>query len=257
MTHVRTSRPADDVLLIELDRSERHNALDLDATAELVAAFTEVAERVVIISGRDPGRFCAGADLEIDDRQRLAVSDRLYELYELMVRLPSPIIAAIDGPAVGGGAQLAVACDVRIASQRSSFRFLGVGHGLVVGAWALPALVGRGVAFDLCATMRTITAGEAARVGLVNRVVDDPKSAAVELAKRLLASDAGALTRLKATIAIGDRESALAAERAGNRATWDGRRPPPINPEDPISPEDRPSPSGAGRPSESHRDGPR
>jgi enoyl-CoA hydratase/carnithine racemase len=212
-------------MLIELNRPQHHNALDAEVVARLTAAFDEPGARAIILTSRHPHMFCAGADLSISDEERVVVSENLYELYETMIRLPIPIIAAIGGHAVGGGAQLAIACDLRVASPKASFRFLGVGHGLAVGAWALPRLVGAGRAFELCATMRQVAAEEAARVGLVNLVTDDPLASAMQLAAQLIEYDAGALARIKAVLAIDDVLAALAHERVENRATWDGRRP--------------------------------
>ena len=151
---VRTSWPLADVMLIELNRPQRHNALDAEMVSRLTAAFDEPGARAVILTSSHPDTFCSGADLSISNDERVVVSERLYGLYETIVRLPIPVIAAIGGHAIGGGAQLAIACDLRIASPQASFRFLGVGHGLVVGAWALPRFVGAGRAFELCATMR-------------------------------------------------------------------------------------------------------
>jgi enoyl-CoA hydratase/carnithine racemase len=222
---VRTSWPFADVMLIELNRPQRHNALDAEMVSRLTAAFNEPGARAVILTSSHADTFCSGADLSVSNDERVVVSERLYGLYETMVRLPIPIIAAIGGHAIGGGAQLAIACDLRIASPHASFRFLGVGHGLVVGAWALPRLVGAGRAFELCATMRPVAADEAARVGLVNLVADDPAAAAMQLAAQLVEFDAGALARIKEVIAIDDRLDALSHERTGNQATWDGRPP--------------------------------
>jgi len=222
---VRTSWPRADVMRIELNRPQRHNALDAEMVSRLSAAFIEPDARAVILTSSRSNTFCSGADLSISNNERVVVSERLYELYETIVRLPIPVIAAIGGHAIGGGAQLAIACDLRVASPQASFRFLGVGHGLVVGAWALPRLVGAGRAFELCATMRPVAADEAARVGLVNLVADDPAEAAMQLAAQLVEYDARALARIKEVIAMDDRLDALSHERSGNQATWDGRRP--------------------------------
>jgi enoyl-CoA hydratase/carnithine racemase len=220
---VRARSPLAGVLLIELNRPERHNALDLDVVSRLTSLLSEPEARAVILTSSRADVFCSGADRSIGDDERVDLSDRLYQLYETMVRLPIPIIAAIGGHAIGGGAQLAIASDLRIASPRASFRFVGPGHGLAIGAWRLPRLVGVGAAFELCATMRDVDADEAARLGLVNHVDEDPVAAALELAGQLVELDAGALARIKAVIAIDDVHAALAHERAGNRVSWDGR----------------------------------
>jgi enoyl-CoA hydratase len=220
---VRVERPSEDVLCLWLDRPEKRNAIDDCMVSEVMRALRSCAARAVVLGSSDRRCFCGGADLSLSDRERANVSDRLYELYEHMVRLPAPIIAAIEGPAVGGGAQLAVAADLRIASANASLRFVGPGHGLAIGAWALPGLVGRGRAVDLSLTMRPIGAAEALEAGLVNRVDDDPKRAALEMAAGFAELDEGAVRRVKAVAhrATGTL-GALADERRRNRTAWSG-----------------------------------
>src|SRR3712207_3254402 len=140
-----------------------------------------------------------------------------------MVRLPVPIVVAIDGPAVGAGMQLAVAADLRVAGPQAKMRVVGPGHGLAVAAWGLPSLVGRGRAVDLCLTMRAVGAGEANAMGLVDRVERDPGGAAVELASALAGLDPAAVGRVKRVVveAAGHLD-ALREERSGNRVAWSG-----------------------------------
>lgn len=216
----------DGVLLLLLDRPERRNAIDRALVEALVAALEEPASAVVLGS-TDPRWFCAGADLLIADAERAGVSDRLYELYERMLTLPAPIVAAVGGPAVGGGAQLAAAADLRVAGHDTRIRFAGSGHGLAVGSWVLPSLVGRGRALDLCMTTREVHAAEALAIGLVDRVVDDPLTAAVELAAFLASADASALDRVKSTVIdTCGLAASLERERRGN-AAWAGAAPAP------------------------------
>lgn len=222
---LRLSEPREGVLRIELDRPDRHNAVDLDMVSQLHQAFGGLDARIVILGASRRGQFCSGADITVPNHDRVAVSDRLYELYELMIESPAVIICAVGGPAVGGGAQLAVASDVRIVAPDAQFRFVGAGHGLAVGAWALPGLVGRGVAFELCTTMRAVGADEAVRIGLATSIADDPLSAAMALAEDLVALDADALVRIKRVTRPAGLLDALHAERSGNRQTWDGRPP--------------------------------
>src|SRR3712207_5797624 len=117
-----------------------------------------------------------------------------------MVRLPVPIVVAIDGPAVGAGMQLAVAADLRVAGPQAKMRVAGPGHGLAVAAWGLPSLVGRGRAVDLCLTMRAVGAQEASAMGLVDRVGRDPGGMAVELATELAGLDSAAVSRVKRVV---------------------------------------------------------
>lgn len=215
-------RPSDGVLALWLDRPERRNALDGPLVSALQDALTDDAARAVVIASADPRSFCAGADLAIADEDRARLSDALYALYEQIVRIPAVVIAAIGGPAVGGGAQLVIAADLRVAGTDARFRFAGPGHGLAVGAWALPSLVGRGRAMDLCLTMRTVGAVEAHAIGLVDRLADDPAATALALAAEFAALDGDAVSRVKAiTREATGLVSALALERHGNRP-WSG-----------------------------------
>ena len=119
-------------------------------------------DAVVLLGSTDPRVFCAGADLSLPMADRAAVSDLLYECYEHMITRPGPVIAVVGGPAVGGGAQLATAADLRIAGPGARLRWAGpAGAGLAVGAWILPDLVGRGMAMELCLTGRWVDAAEA------------------------------------------------------------------------------------------------
>jgi enoyl-CoA hydratase/carnithine racemase len=103
------------------------------------------------------------------------------------------------------------------------FRFVGPGHGLAVGAWGLPSLVGRGRALDLCLTMRPVAAPEALELGLLDRLEDDPRAAAAALADEICALDPGAVARLKSiTGTATGLMAALAEERRGNHETWSG-----------------------------------
>ena len=162
-------RPLDGVVRLRLNRPERANALDTRLVEDLHDAISDLDARAAVLVSVDSRAFCGGADLDLEDAERMRVSDRLYELYERMSTTAIPLLAAINGPAVGGGAQLAVACDVRVAGPAARLRFVGPGHGLAVGAWALPSLVGRGRAMDLCLSMRWVEAQEALEIGLVDR----------------------------------------------------------------------------------------
>jgi enoyl-CoA hydratase len=218
-----TDRPAAGVLRLRLDRPQRRNALDRPLVEALLAALDAPAEPVVLLGSTSPEAFCAGADVTLPDAERAEVSDLLYALYERMTGGEAIVVAAVGGPAVGGGAQLAIAADLRVAGPRARLRLAGPGHGLAVGAWGLPSLVGRGRAMELCLSMRAVGAEEALAIGLVDRLAEDADAAALELAAALAALDGPAAARVKriAWTAAGARE-ALELERAGNRAAWSG-----------------------------------
>jgi enoyl-CoA hydratase/carnithine racemase len=218
-----SDRPARDVLRLRLNRPDRLNAVNMPLVQALNAALDRVDARAVVLGSSTREAFCSGADLDLEDAERAEVSDLLYELYEKMVRLPVPIVVALDGHAVGAGVQLAVAGDLRLAGPQAKLRVAGPGHGLAVAAWGLPSLVGRGRALDLCLTMRTIAAEEALAIGLVDRVEEDPAAAAVDLASDLARLDPEAVGRVKRVVTgASGHLDALREERAGNRAAWSG-----------------------------------
>jgi enoyl-CoA hydratase len=208
-------------LRVRLARPDRRNALDAGMARALLDAFTADRDTPVLIESADPGMFCAGADLTVPEDQRAEVSDLLYQCYEIMITRPGPIIAVVSGPAVGGGAQLAGAADVRVAGPGARFRWAGpAGRGLAVGVWLLPELVGRGTALELTMTGRWVLAAEAVQMGLVSRLADEPERVAAELAERLVADEAGTVGRIKQVALAGGLLDRLRAERAANRAAW-------------------------------------
>jgi enoyl-CoA hydratase/carnithine racemase len=218
--------PRDGVARLLLNRPRRHNALDRALVDALQTAVEAERAHVIVLGSTEPGRFCGGADTSLGDADRASVSEALYRLYTSILELPRPVIAALEGPAVGGGLQLAITCDLRVAAPAAWLQARGPGHGLAVAAWGLPALVGRSRALDLCLTGRRIDAREALAIGLVDRVEDDAGAAALALATQLAELDGAAVARVKSIVArFGDPAAALAREAAGNRG-WTGALPP-------------------------------
>ena len=210
-------------LRVRLARPDRRNALDAGMTRALLDVVRADPAVPVLLESTDPAAFCAGADLSVPDRERAEVSDLLYQCYEAMVTRPGPVIAVVEGPAVGGGAQLAGAADLRIAGPRGRFRWSGPpGRDLAVGAWLLPDLIGRGAALELTLTGRWVEAAEAQQLGLVNLVVDEPRKVAAKLARGLLSRGAGAAGNVKLIASAGGLLERLRAEREANRAAWGG-----------------------------------
>ena len=204
---------------LRLARPERRNALDVGLMAAVCDALATEPGAPVLLGSTDPQVFCAGADLTISDAERAVVSDHVYQACETMVTRPGPVIAVVTGAAVGGGAQLAAASDLRIAGPGARLRFIGPpGLDLAVGAWLLPDLVGRGPALDLVLTGRWVEAAEALALGLVNRVGDDPVIQAEQIAADLAAR--GVAGGVKAVMAAGGLLDRLRAEREVNRAAW-------------------------------------
>ena len=222
-SHLRVEHSPAGYRRLLLSRPERRNALDVGLARALRDALGQDRAAPVILGSTDPGVFCAGADLTIPDADRAMVSDLLYECYEIMITRPGPVIAVVAGAAVGGGAQLAAASDLRIAGPGARLRFTGPPSlDLAVGAWLLPDLVGRGAALDITLTGRWVEAAEALALGLVNRVTEDPEPAAEQLAADLAARGAKgeAGSGVKAVMAAGGLLDRLRAEREVNRAAW-------------------------------------
>jgi enoyl-CoA hydratase/carnithine racemase len=202
---------------LRLARPERRNALDVSLLRAVTDALAADPGGPVLLASADPQVFCAGADLTISDAERAAVSDLVYDCCEIIVTRPGPVIAVLTGAAVGGGAQLAAASDLRITSPAARLRFTGPpGLSLSVGAWLLPDLVGRGPAMELTLTGRWVDAAEALALGLVNEVCDDPGTVAAAIAARLAGRGSG----VKTVMAAGGLLDRMAAERAANRAAW-------------------------------------
>jgi 2-(1,2-epoxy-1,2-dihydrophenyl)acetyl-CoA isomerase len=171
------------VATVTLNRPEARNALDIVMRRELVAVLDEVeadAEaRVLILTGAG-GHFCSGGDVKTMREKRYTAAEgrARVELLNTMVRrlvdFPRPTIAMVDGYAVGAGSNLALCCDLIVASERAKFGELFWKIGLVPdggGTWLLPRVVGLARAKELIFTADVIDAAEAARIGLVNRVV--------------------------------------------------------------------------------------
>lgn len=179
------------VAYLTIDRPERRNALSMALTRELLEVLADLTEEddvwAVTVTGAGDSAFCAGTDLkELDDRAResgrgpiqpMRGTDR--NLFEALLELGKPTVAAINGPALGAGFELALACDVRIAADHVRLGLPEVkrGMGANFGSVVLPRLLPRAVAMEMLYTGEPMSAAEAARWGLVNRVV-----AATELA---------------------------------------------------------------------------
>jgi enoyl-CoA hydratase len=176
----------DEIARITLNRPDRLNAIDDSFIEGMHLALDRLAAddhvRAVVLTGAGRG-FCAGADLTVTVDLANRTSADLYRgqqrLAEMSVRLhelPVPVVAAVNGPAVGGGFALAAACDVRVASTAAHFAVANVRIGISGGemglSWLLPQLLGRGRATDLLLSGRRLEASEAYDWGLVNRLVD-------------------------------------------------------------------------------------
>ena len=168
----------DNVLLITLNRPERHNALNSllnHELGELISTAVDYSVQAIVNTGAGDKAFCAGGDmlemsgLENNSEMLPPIHERKNAVEELL-QTPIPVIAAINGYCYGGGARLAIACDMRLASDSATFRLPGVEYGLVVGAASLPRLVGAAKAKEWILTARRFDASAALDAGLVNSI---------------------------------------------------------------------------------------
>ena len=196
------------IATVTLNRPRKRNALSIALRDEIDACLRQLEAddgvRVVIITGSGSA-FCAGFDLSemnFDDPEHTRrFADSSYRYHTRLMRFKKPLIAAVNGPALGGGLDLAVLCDIRIASKAATFGHPEIKFGSAVLFTALADIIGGGLARELCFTGRTIDATEALRIGLVNRVVAADRL--MEAAKRVAETIAEApLAGLEATKAM-------------------------------------------------------
>jgi methylglutaconyl-CoA hydratase len=202
------------VVVATIDREERRNALGRDDWLALRSLVRELADdsdvRGVILTGAGDRAFAAGADIgELVDRAPLVALDGLVQraLRELE-DLPVPTIAALNGHALGGGWELALACDLRVASPTAELGLTEASLAIIPGAGGtqrLPRLIGKSRAKDLILTARKLGAAEAERIGLVNRVARGDgegalRAAALELARAIAANGPVAVRAAKDAI---------------------------------------------------------
>jgi len=175
-------QPEPGVYLLTVNRPKALNALNTRTLEELAAAFAAVAAdpaaRVLLVTGAGEKAFVAGADIaemqDFDALRAQAFSERGNRTFRMLETLPVPAVALVNGYALGGGCELAMACDWIVASDRAAFGQPEVNLGVVAGfggTQRLPRLVGRAMAMDLLVTGRIVKADEALRIGLVNQVV--------------------------------------------------------------------------------------
>jgi 3-hydroxypropionyl-coenzyme A dehydratase len=193
---VRKSHPDDDVAIMKINRPEVLNALDKEVAAELYTAIDIAGAdhkiKVIIITGAGERSFCAGGDIRyvanIDPIEAERYASFMHGLLNKMENLEKPVIAAINGYALGGGCQLALACDIRIASSNARLGQPEVTIGIPPG-WGgtqrLSRIVGPAKAKELIYTGKMITAKEAERIGLVNKVVSMTPEEANSLLKKI------------------------------------------------------------------------
>jgi enoyl-CoA hydratase/carnithine racemase len=226
------------VATLIMNRPRTRNALDPELLAALASGLDEVVSdvsvRAVVLTGSG-GAFCSGADLKgaLDDLEAsVDLGPRIGSFHALIrsiVASPKPFIAAVRGPAVGFGADLALACDLRVLARDAYVQEKFVAIGLMPdggGSFWMPRLVGVGRALELLLLGTRVDAPLALELGLCNRVVDDELAEARSLAAQLAAGPPLALAAIKAAVresANGGIEAALEREKRGQTALLGSR----------------------------------
>lgn len=215
MDYVRMEIGDDGIAVLTINRQEKLNALDPRVTEEIGQALLELeaeGPRVVIVTGAGEKSFVAGADIAamsaMDPLEAKRFAEMGHAAMALLDRSPIPTIAAVNGFALGGGCEIAIACDIRIAAENALFGFPEVGLGILPGMGGtqrLPRLVGPAIAKELIFSGRRIKAEEAREIGLVNRVV--PQGEALNSARDLAA-------QIAANGPVAVRHAKAAANRA-------------------------------------------
>ena len=208
MANIRVSPCEDGVATITLDRPEKKNALSVALRLEVIDALEHLrgddSVRCVVVTGKGD-TFSAGFDLSEFAIDEAAFQNQLWDssdrFHQALLQFPLPLVAAVNGPALAGGFDLAILCDLRIASTSARFGHPERSFGDVVYG-PLHDLVGGAVARDLCLTGRTIEAGEAHGLGLVSRIVAPTElvAAAGEVARSIAAFPREMSIRTKAKI---------------------------------------------------------
>src|SRR5437867_6156558 len=205
-------RSQDSIALVTLNRPDKLNAMSMVLKEELIRALRELdadkPTRIIVITGAGQKAFTAGADIHEFHGRTPMDQWRMYEhgtLYDAVDRMSKPILAMINGYCFGGGLELAMACDIRIASERATLGQTEVNIGIIPGGGAsqrLPRLVGLGNALKLTLTGDRIDAAEALRVGLVDEVVPHTRleGRTFEVADRIASRSALAVRLAKAAV---------------------------------------------------------
>ncbi|KKI90305.1 enoyl-CoA hydratase [Bacillus sp. SA1-12] len=223
------------IVMITLNRPEAGNSLSLQLLEKLQEVISSLnfnpLVRCVVITGAGERMFCSGADLkeraEMDLNQVKMAVAKIGETINALEALPQPVIAAINGSAFGGGTELALACDIRIASETAKLALTETSLGIIPGAGGtqrLPRLVGKGKAKELIYTARRIDANEAKDIGLVEYVspAESLLNKVLSIANQIVKNAPIAITQAKFAIDNGfevDLHSGLLIERSAYERT--------------------------------------
>ena len=216
------------VALIRLERERARNAINTQMLEELLEhidrARGDDETRVLVISSNDHLGLSAGADVreELDEAGRVRRMELFAQVYDELTSFPKPTVAACHGSVVGGGAEIAVACDLRVAGSNLRMRFPGAELGVPVGPARLVTLCGLAAAKYLLLTARNVSADEALRIGLVHRVAPAAatEDAALELAAEVAAHPPEAVARLKQMLHRWDGVVERSADEGRGQVEW-------------------------------------
>ena len=214
------------ITILKISAPKSLNALNSTILKELsdCVSHLDAATRVLIITGDGEKSFVAGADISemahLNEAQGYEFGRLGAQVFRAIETLPIPVIAAVNGFALGGGCELAMACDIRIASSKAKFGQPEVGLGIIPGfsgTYRLPKIVGQGYAKEMIYTGKVIRADEALRIGLVNAVYEPEQlmEKAVEMAQMMLHNAPVAISLAKQSINEGydlDADAAIALE---------------------------------------------
>ncbi len=216
------------IALLRLERPQARNAMNTQILVELLehlaVAQADDAVRVLVISSSDHLGLSAGADVreELDEEGKIARMQLFADVYDAIVAFPKPTVAACHGDVVGGGAEVAIACDMRVGGSNLRMRFPGAALGVPVGPARLVTLCGLAAAKYLLLSSRTISAEEALRLGLVNRVAPAAatEDAAIELAAAVAAHPPEAVAQLKRMLHEWDDVEGRSAQEGVGQVEW-------------------------------------
>lgn len=207
------------VAILTINRPEKRNALNIQTRAEGAAALDQLSQddsvRVAVLTGAGDKAFIAGADIaEFAERTAISQRDVMLQrgLFNSIDTFPKPIIAMVNGYCLGGGCEVALACDLRIASDKASFGQPEINLGIIPGGGGtqrLTRLVGEGKAMEMILTGEIIDAQTAFAIGLVNHVVpaDQLESKTLEIANRIAEKSPVALRLAKEAVKIAARSN--------------------------------------------------
>ncbi len=223
----------DGVALLQLDRPDRRNAINTAMLVELLGHLESARDdgevRVLVLSSTDHMGLSAGADIreELDRDGAIRKMELFAQLYDELTGFPRPTVAACHGACVGGGAEIAVACDLRVGGSNLRLRFPGAGLGVPVGPARLVTLCGLSVAKYLLLTSKEVAADEALRWGLVHRVApaQATEQAALTLAAQVAEHPPESVARIKRMLHDWDGVVERSRSEGEGQVTWQSEGP--------------------------------